>query len=63
MKKRRLKPPIRLTAKPTRPHSTKKGARGYSRAQAKALLREEAAHARNQSRECSPAHPMDKQEE
>lgn len=43
MKKRRLNIPIRLRAKPTRPHSTKKGARGYSRAQAKALLREEAA--------------------
>lgn len=47
MKKRRLNIPIRLTAKPTRPHSTKKGARGYSRAQAKALLREEAARVKD----------------
>jgi hypothetical protein len=41
MKKRRLKLPIRLTAKPTRPHSTKKGARGYSRPRAKAEARRE----------------------
>lgn len=39
MKKRRLKVPIRLNAKPTRPHSSKRGARGYQRMDAKALLR------------------------
>jgi hypothetical protein len=41
MKKRRLKVPIRLNAKPTRPHSNKHGARGYSRGKAKTLLRRE----------------------
>ena len=39
MKTRRLKVPIRLDAKPTRPHSSKRGARGYRRTEAKALLR------------------------
>ncbi len=39
MKKRRLKMPVRLNAKPTRPHSGKRGARGYRRREAKALLR------------------------
>jgi len=32
---------LRLDAKPTKPHSTKKGARGYSRKKATALLRQE----------------------
>ncbi|MEW6246358.1 MAG: hypothetical protein AB1555_06570 [Nitrospirota bacterium] len=50
MKKRRIKLPIRLKAKPTKPHSTKKGARGYSRTEAKALLREEARQAEDQGR-------------
>ena len=30
--------PIRLDARPTKPHSTPKGARGYSRKNAKAQL-------------------------
>jgi len=33
--------PVRLNAKPTRPHSSKRGARGYTRTRAKALLRKE----------------------
>ena len=40
-KPRRKKMPIRLDAKPTKPHSTPKGERGYSRKKAKALLRQE----------------------
>lgn len=44
MKRRRLKVPIRLAAKPTRAHSTKRGARGYTRAQAKNLPRRELKH-------------------
>jgi hypothetical protein len=31
MPPRKNKPPVRLNAKPTRPHTTKKGARGYDR--------------------------------
>ncbi len=38
---RTRKLPIRLDAKPTKPHSTKKGERGYTRAKAKARLRRE----------------------
>jgi hypothetical protein len=41
VKSRKLKPRIRLNAKPTRPHSTKKGVRGYDRRRAKAQLRAE----------------------
>lgn len=41
MKSRKPKPPIRLDARPTRPHSTKKGVRGYNRRRAKAQLRVE----------------------
>ena len=40
-KKRPVKLPIRLNAKPTRPHATKKGPRSYRRARAKATLRRE----------------------
>lgn len=40
-KPRRKKMPIRLDAKPTKPHSTPKGERGYSRKKAKGLLRRE----------------------
>ena len=40
-KPRRKKMPIRLEAKPTKPHSTPKGVRGYSRKKAKTLLRQE----------------------
>jgi hypothetical protein len=40
-KQRRVKMPIRLDAKPTKPHSTKKGARGYRRIAEKARLRRE----------------------
>jgi hypothetical protein len=39
--KRRVKLPIRLDAKPTRPHTTKKGKRGYNRRRAKRLIRKE----------------------
>ena len=39
--KRRIKLPVRLDAKPTRAHSTKKGKRGYERRRAKAALRRE----------------------
>jgi hypothetical protein len=39
--KRRVKLPIRLDAKPTRPHSTKKGRRGYNRRRAKLVIRKE----------------------
>jgi len=35
------KMPVRLDAKPTKPHSTRKGERGYSRKKAKTLLRRE----------------------
>lgn len=38
---RRKKMPVRLDAKPTKPHSTRKGARGYSRKKSKAQLRQE----------------------
>ncbi len=38
-RRRPVKLPVRLDAKPTRPHSTKKGKRGYSRKRAKAELR------------------------
>jgi len=41
MKSRKIKPPIRLNARPTRPHSTKKGVRGYNRRRAKAQFRAE----------------------
>jgi len=40
-KRRSVKLPIRLDAKPTRPHSTKKGKRGYDRRHGKAMLRRE----------------------
>ncbi|MBI3809052.1 MAG: hypothetical protein HY284_01140 [Nitrospirae bacterium] len=40
-KPRRKKMPVRLDAKPTKPHSTRKGERGYSRKKAKTLLRRE----------------------
>jgi len=40
-KPRRKKMPIRLDAKPTKPHSTPKGARGYSREKAKTQIRKE----------------------
>ena len=33
--------PIRLDARPTKPHSSKKGERGYSRKKAKAQIRKE----------------------
>jgi len=39
--RRLLKMPIRLDAKPTKPHSTPKGVRGYSRKKAKTLIRRE----------------------
>ena len=39
--RRKKKMPIRLDAKPTKPHSTPKGVRGYSRKKAKARLRRE----------------------
>lgn len=38
---RRKKMPVRLDAKPTKPHSTPKGERGYSREKSKAQLRHE----------------------
>ncbi|MEK7222582.1 MAG: hypothetical protein AAB130_05665 [Nitrospirota bacterium] len=38
---RRKKMPVRLDAKPTKPHSTPKGERGYSRKKSKAQLRHE----------------------
>jgi hypothetical protein len=38
-RQRPVKLPVRLDAKPTRPHSSKKGKRGYSRKRAKAELR------------------------
>jgi hypothetical protein len=38
---RRKKMPVRLDAKPTKPHSTPKGERGYSRKKSKAQLRKE----------------------
>jgi hypothetical protein len=41
MKKRRAKLPVRLNAQPSKPHSTRKGARGYNRRRAKAQLRKE----------------------
>lgn len=42
MKKRRKpKLPLRLNAKPSKPHSTKKGTRGYNRRRVKAQLRDE----------------------
>lgn len=40
-KQRRVKLPIRLSAKPTRPHSSKKGARDYDRKLAKKMLHRE----------------------
>ncbi len=36
-----MKPPVRLNAKPTKPHSTKKGVRGYNRRRANAQFRAE----------------------
>lgn len=39
--RKKIKPPIRLNARPTRPHSTKKGMRGYHRRRFKAQLRAE----------------------
>jgi hypothetical protein len=36
---RRKKMPVRLDARPTKPHSTPKGGRGYSRKKSKAELR------------------------
>ncbi|MDO8546358.1 MAG: hypothetical protein Q7R68_03265 [Nitrospirales bacterium] len=38
---RRKKMPVRLDAKPTKPHSTPKGERGYSRKKSKAQFRKE----------------------
>jgi len=38
---RRKKMPVRLDAKPTKPHSTPKGERGYSRKKSKVQLRHE----------------------
>ena len=35
---RRKKMPVRLDAKPTKPYSTQKGERGYSRKKAKTFL-------------------------
>ena len=39
--RRKKKMPIRLDAKPTKPHSTPKSDRGYSRKKSKAQLRKE----------------------
>ena len=44
-KPRRKKMPLRLDAKPTKLHSTRKGERGYSRKKSKAHLRKELARA------------------
>jgi hypothetical protein len=39
MARKRQKIPLRLDAKPTRPHDGKKGTRGYRRSRAKTQLR------------------------
>lgn len=51
MKKPRPRLPIRLNAKPTKPHSTKRGARGYTRARAKAALRQDLRRTEDGARE------------
>jgi hypothetical protein len=40
-RKPRFQPPVRLDAKPTRPHGGKHGARGYDRLRANASLHRE----------------------
>jgi hypothetical protein len=40
-RRKKKKLPVRLDAGPTKPHSTPKGERGYSRKKAKALLQRE----------------------
>jgi hypothetical protein len=46
---RRKKMPVRLDAKPTKPHSTQKGERGCSRKKAQTLLRRELEQANRAS--------------
>lgn len=40
-KRKKMKPPVRLNAKPTKLHSTKKGVRGYNRRRVSAQFRAE----------------------
>ena len=40
-RRKKKKMPVRLDAKPTKPHSTPKGERGYSRKKSKAQIRKE----------------------